>query len=365
MDASYVAAGRFKPSGKIMQVQKYGNGNVNDTYLVTLDSSSEDRFILQRINTRVFKQPALVMSNIRAVNDHSFKPPQRRFIESNRRFELPRVLLTRDGQDHWIDSDGSFWRALSFIRNARSYDIVSNEDHAQEVGFALGRFHGMISDLPVGRLADTLPGFHIAPLYLGHYDRIVAGRHPPRRPEIDRALRFVEERRDLAHVLEKAKTRGELFLRPIHGDPKVNNVMIDKDTGHAVSIVDLDTVKPGLIHYDIGDLLRSGCNPAGEETDRLETVHFEPDLCRAILRGYLGEAVEFLTVKDREYLYPAIRLIAFELGLRFLCDHLEGDVYFKVKHPGHNLVRALVQLKLTESIESKETEIRAIIRDMK
>jgi len=150
----------------------------------------------------------------------------------------------------------------------------------------------------------------------------------------------------------------------VHGDPKVNNVMIEESTGRAISLVDLDTVKPGLIHYDIGDCMRSGCNPLGEETEDWETVHFDPEIGAAILEGYLTQACNFLTAADHEYLYDSIRLLTLELGIRFFTDHLAGNVYFKVKHPKHNLQRALVQFKLTESIEAHEADIRSIIRNM-
>jgi Ser/Thr protein kinase RdoA (MazF antagonist) len=177
-------------------------------------------------------------------------------------------------------------------------------------------------------------------------------------------LKFVEERRDFCHTLERAREQGRLQLRPVHGDPKVNNVMIEETTGRALSLVDLDTVKPGLIHYDIGDCMRSGCNPLGEETERWEAVEFNPEIGAAILEGYLTQARRFLTVADYEYLYDAIRLLTFELGVRFFTDRLAGNVYFKVKHPEHNLQRALVQFKLTESIEAHETDIRQIIQKL-
>jgi Ser/Thr protein kinase RdoA (MazF antagonist) len=163
-------------------------------------------------------------------------------------------------------------------------------------------------------------------------------------------------------VLEQAREQGKLSLRPVHGDPKVNNVMIEKTTGRAISLVDLDTVKPGLIHYDIGDCMRSGCNPLGEETEQWEAVCFDPEIGAAILEGYLTQARNFLTEADYEYLYLSIRLLAFELGVRFFTDYLAGNVYFKVKHPQHNLQRALVQFKLTESIEAHEADIRHIIQ---
>jgi Ser/Thr protein kinase RdoA (MazF antagonist) len=175
----------------------------------------------------------------------------------------------------------------------------------------------------------------------------------------------VEARRSLVPVLERAKAQGKLTVRPTHGDPKVNNVLLDAITGQAVSLIDLDTVKPGLVHYDIGDCLRSGCNLLGEETDRWETVSFDLGVAHAILQGYLSQAREFLSSTDWDYLFDAIRLIAFELGLRFFTDYLAGNVYFKVNHSEHNLVRALVQFKLTESIESQEAALRTIIRELR
>jgi Ser/Thr protein kinase RdoA (MazF antagonist) len=358
-------AASFAPRGRVLDLREYGQGNVNDTFLVTLEAAEESDFILQRLNLRVFRRPELVMGNLCTVSEHVHRRLERAPLSPGRRWELPRVLLTNDGQDHVIDAGGSFWRALSFIDAARTFDTIQSLEHGQEVGSALGMFHNLLSDLPSDRLADTLPGFHLTPLYLAHYDEVLANRGAPRSPEVDYALKTVRQGRAWAHILEKAKARAKLCLRPIHGDPKVNNVMLDTATGRAVSLVDLDTVKPGLVHYDIGDCLRSGCNPLGEETEYWERVRFEPELCRAILKGYLSGARDFLTDPDYKYLYDAIRLLAFELGLRFFTDYLEGNVYFKARHPEHNLARALVQFKLTESIESQEAALRALLRDLR
>ncbi len=285
-------------------------------------------------------------------------------LSPRRRWEVPNVLVTRNGSDHWLGSDGSFWRAMSFI-DAASFDTIRDRDHAREVGYALGLFHALLSDLPAERLADTLEGFHVTPRYLQHYDEVLTTCGNDGSPYVEYCLQFVDERRAFAPVLENALAGGRLMLRVIHGDPKVNNIMMDTALGQAVGIIDLDTVKPGLVQYDIGDCLRSGCNPLGEETGAWETVRFDIDCCRAILEGYLPTARTFLTVDDFAYLYEAIRLIAFELGLRFFTDYLEGNVYFKVKGPGHNLARALVQFRLTRSIEEQETAIRAVIRDLR
>jgi len=358
------AAQQFTPQGQVLEVREYGQGNVHDTFLVTVSDAGAKHFILQRLNTRVFPRPELIMQNLRTFTAHMCGRLRREPLPRGRRWEVPAVLLNRDGGDHWLDPAGSFWRALSFIKDAQSFDTVRDLTHAREVGSALGRFHHLLCDLPPARLADTLPGFHLTPGYLQHYDGVLAKNPAKKSPEADFCLRFVAQRRTWAGVLEDAKAGGELPVRVIHGDPKVNNVLLDAATGRAVALVDLDTVKPGLVHYDLGDCLRSGCNPLGEETGDWETVRFDPETCRALLQGYLPLARDFLTAGDYDYLYDAVRLLPFELGLRFFTDYLEGNSYFKARHPEHNLARALVQFRLTESIESQESAIRGIIRDL-
>lgn len=353
-------AEQFARSHNITNIEAFGNGNINDTFLVSLDSPNQKHFVLQRINTQVFRQPQLVMQNMRVCTEHISDRVHHHPVE--RRWEVPRVLLTKDELDGFQAADGSFWRAISFIANSKSFDTLQNLEQAQEIGYALGMFHNLISDLSPEKLADTLEGFHITPLYLQQYDRVLAQASPSQSPKVNYCLQFVSDRKNWASILEDAKNQGKLPLRLMHGDPKINNVMFDLTTAKAVSIVDLDTVKPGLVHYDIGDCLRSGCNQAGEETEDWDSVCFDTDICRVILQGYLSVAT-FLTPNDRAYIYDAIRLITFELGLRFFTDYLAGNVYFKVKHPQHNLARAIVQFKLTESIESQETIIRAIAQD--
>jgi Ser/Thr protein kinase RdoA (MazF antagonist) len=366
----FAIAEQFTQWGRVREVNEYGHGNINDTFLVALDFSKTrfdtcPYFILQRINTRVFRQPELVLLNMRIITEHIRTRLQDAPPISARGWEVPHLLSTRDGKDYWIDSEGSFWRAMSFIDNAQSYDTIEDIERARKIGYAIGLFHNLLSDLSPDRLADTLEGFHITPRYLQHYEEVLSTHGAANSAEVNHCMRFVKERSAWAHVLENGKTKGRLNIRPIHGDPKVNNIMMDRATGDAVSIIDLDTVKPGLVHYDIGDCLRSGCNPLGEEVEGWERVHFEADCCQAILQGYLSTAREFLTDHDYDYLFDSIRLIAFELGLRFFTDYLEGNVYFKAIHPEHNLNRALVQFRLTESIESQEQSIRSIILDLK
>ena len=356
-------AEQFSHQGNITDIQSLGNGNINDTFLVSLDDLEQTRFVLQRINTNVFRHPQRVMKNMYILTEHVHAKLQNQL--QDRRWEIPRVILTKTGQDHWNTGDRDYWRAISFIEGSESFDIIADVFQAQEVGYALGMFHELISDLPSEQLTDTLEGFHITPLYLQQYEEILAQNTVKSSPEVDYGLNFVRDRAEWCSVLENAKKEGKLPLRLMHGDPKVNNVMFDRKTGKAVSVIDLDTVKPGLVHYDIGDCLRSGCNPMGEETQDWQTIYFDLELCRGILTGYLAIAKTFLIDNDYAFLFDAIRLISFELGLRFFTDHLAGNVYFKVKYPDHNLARALVQFKLTESIENQETQIRQLITDLR
>lgn len=359
-------ASQCQAAEAIKAIQPLGNGNVNETFLVQLNCKTRANFVLQRLNTAVFSQPELVMQNLLALSGHVDRKLGEGIPQLNgRRWELPRPLKWADGQQDWLEENGDFWRAISYIENAYCLEVLQDLQQAQEVGFGLGMFHLLISDLPATALADTLEGFHITPNYLAEYQQVLKHTQLTASAEAEWCVNFIEKRHSFAAVLEAAKARGELQLRPIHGDPKINNLMLDVESGQAIALIDLDTVKPGLVHYDIGDCLRSGCNPLGEETTNLGAVHFDLQLCEAILEGYLSVARGFLNEADHQYLYEAIRLIPFELGLRFFSDYLNGSVYFRSDFPTHNLQRALVQFKLTESIEVQEQEIRAILERLR
>ena len=356
-------AQKFSSQKQIGNIRAFGSGNINDTFLVSLEDAASEPFILQRINTKVFREPKAIMQNMRIYADHVCDRIHNSPLD--RRWDVPQILSTPQGQDYWQTEDGGFWRSISFISGSQSFDAIANTAQAREVGYALGTFHHLTSDLAPERLADTLEGFHITPRYLQQYEEVVAKNNIMRSPEVDYCLQFIRDRKDLAYILENAKASGKLPLRTMHGDPKVNNILFDKATQLAVSVIDLDTVKSGLVHYDIGDCLRSGCNPAGEEIEQWEDVRFETELCQEILRGYLSTARSFLTEHDYAYIYDAIRVITFELGLRFFTDYLAGNIYFHVKYPEHNLLRSLVQFRLVESIEAQKSVINKIIQDIK
>ena len=359
-------AGLFHPPEQITGISQLGSGNVNDTFLVTLNrSASRQAFVMQRLNTDVFDKPELVMRNLLRLGIHveqrlAQQPPEL----TGRRWEVPKVLPTLDADGHWVEHQGEFWRSITYIGAATTTDVIQDDIHARELGYGLGMFHHLISDLPTNELADTLENFHITPAYLADFDAVRADAAGEMTPRLQEALNFIENRRDGIDVLEQACARGELKRRPIHGDPKINNVMIDESTGHAVGLIDLDTVKPGLVHYDIGDCLRSCCNRLGEETREPENVRFDLGLCRSILQGYLAIGRSFLTPDDFRYLPDCIRLIPLELGLRFLTDHLEGDHYFRTDRADHNLDRALVQFALTRSIEQQWSALQDLVREL-
>jgi hypothetical protein len=356
------AAQQFDVKGRLVNVDIVGQGNVNDTYQAIFRAGgSVERIILQRINKNVFEHPDWIMSNMRYITDHVLEKLCNEPDDELREWGIPRIVTCK-GEDFMIDEDGNFWRSMSIIADASSYAKVRNSEHAYEVGIVLGCFHRTVSDLPSKKLHDTLPGFHVTPGYLEKYDETINGDYCKERmsstPDIQRLMNFVDKRRNKVNILQNALQQGELKTRIIHGDPKVDNIMIDNFTGYGIGIIDLDTVKPGLLHYDFGDALRSSCNPAGEDETDLDSVFFDIDLCSSFVEGYMEQATDFITAADRYYLYDAIHLITFELGLRFFQDYLAGDKYFKVRFEGHNINRAKVQFKLCESIEANEKAIR-------
>ena len=359
-------ANQFDVSGQLASIRPTGSGNVNDTYLAVFRTHfSEERIIVQRVNGHVFAQPEWIMENMSILTNHCHKQLQAEGESADRIWQLPRIVPCKNGQDYYIDDEGGYWRALTLIASASSYDIAQGEEHAYEVGVVLGQFHRLVSGMNPLSLRDTLPGFHVTPGYLEQYDAVSeterAKKVAAQSLEVRNQQRFVEERRELAFVLENALEAGELKSRLIHGDPKVSNIMIDDDTGKGTAIIDLDTVKPGLIHYDFGDALRSICNREGENSRNLANVVFDLDLCDAFVRGYMRFAGGFLTENDKKYFYDSVRLITFELGLRFFQDYLAGSVYFKTTSPEQNLERAMVQFRLCESIERREGQIRKIL----
>ena len=343
----------FPVPGALATIEKFGSGLINDTYLCTFRDNDEiRRYVLQRINVAVFKRPADVMENVEVVTRH---------IAARLRAEgvadpyavTPALIHARSGRSHHVDGSGSCWRVFHFIEDGMVFDQVKDVHHAHEIGRGLGRFQSLVADLAPSRLHDTIPGFHHTPRYLEEYDNAVMRDAGGRAAGAGAEREFVSRRRSLAPMLTEPMDSGQLPLRVVHNDPKVNNVMVRRDTGEALCMLDLDTVKPGIVHFDFGDCVRSVANPAGED-GHLDQVTFDLPLFQAVTRGYLSEASSFLTRKEVDLLPLSVRVITFELGLRFFTDYLSGDLYFKVAYPEHNLHRARVQFKLLERIEAAD-----------
>ena len=337
-------------TNSVTEISPLGNGLINDTFLITTASS---HFVLQRINRKVFPAPGQIMDNLIMLNRHLEQKSSAAV-----KLKIPAILKTTINQDFYQDEQGDYWRALGFIGNTESLETISNISQAQQAGFALGHFHRLVSDLDPLGLHDSLPGFHIAPDYLSHYHQVLTQAPRELVSESLYCAAFIAKFQHLTDDLETAKQQGLLPMRVIHGDPKLNNFLFDQHSKKIVSIIDLDTVKPGLVHYDIGDCLRSCCH-------RLESDEFDLDICAAILTSYLSEAGAFFSDYDYHYLYAAIQLIPFELGLRFYTDYLEGNRYFKVTDPKQNLQRATAQFQLCRSIMAQESAIKALIEQLK
>lgn len=358
---------QFQLDGEVEHVEKFGSGNINDTYRSILRQPSELAYIHQKISQAVFPWPDKVMENIVRVTTH-IREKMRQEHPSDRRTTLE-LIPTKEGHLWYIDSAGEYWRTMAFISNAVTYDTVQNLTHAYEAGKILGNFQKSVVDIPPEHLHDTLPGFHHTPVYYDQFLHTLETVHAnpaiaSRKQEPDSAelIKIIRGHESLVSLLMEPYQAGTLCDRVVHNDPKINNILLDEHTYQGVCIIDLDTVKSGLIHFDYGDCLRSAANPAGEEARDIRQVHFDVNIFEQITKGYLEEARAFLSEADIAYLIDSIKVIAFELGMRFFTDYLKGDVYFKVSEPKQNLNRAKVQLTLLKDIEAKETEIRRIMK---
>ena len=350
MQVIHAVASQFVAQQDIIDISVLGNGLINDTYLVRCSSHT---WVLQRLNRQVFPQPQLILANLQQLSRHLSNKPK-----SDVKLCLPALLPTLQQQSCYIDSQQECWRALSYIPNSFSKERLSSLADAEQIGWGLGQFHRLCSDLAVDNLSDTLPGFHITPEYYAQYQVALEGAIAVEKDaEYHYCCQLIAAQAEHLSILEAAKQCGELKTRIMHGDPKVNNFLFAQDTQQVISLIDLDTVKPGLIHYDLGDCLRSSCHNE-------QTHHFELEIGAVILQSYLQQVREFMTAADYEYLYPCMQLIPFELGLRFFTDYLQGNRYFKVSSPKQNLERAVSQFQLFQSIQQQRSQIEALIKTL-
>jgi hypothetical protein len=351
-----LVASRYQIHGAFQEAAPYGSGHINDTYCAVFDQAGTlVRYILQRINHNVFKNPVALMENIQRVTERLAGKGGR---DSSRR--VLTLLPTRTGDCCHRDEQGNYWRTYLFIEKARTYDAAESAKQAFQAAQAFGRFQKLLSDLPAPRLHDTIPDFHHTPKRFAALEKAIAedivNRAKLAKPDIEFALR----RKEMCGVLLDAN----LPERVTHNDTKFNNVMLDDTTGEGICVIDLDTVMPGLALYDFGDMVRTTTSPTKEDERDLSKVQMQFPMFEALARGYLSAAGEFLTPAEKRFLPFAGKLITFEIGIRFLTDFLAGDTYFKVHREGHNLDRWRTQLKLVESIERQEEAMNRLVESI-
>jgi len=355
-------AGQFAINGNFVSAARHGSGHINDTYKVNCDLAGQPvHFILQRINHTIFKDPAALMDNVQRVTAHLRAKLKAAGISDLTRHALT-VIPTHTGAPVLRDAAGQWWRMYHFVESARTFDKVETEQQVFEAARAFAQFQCLLADLPAPRLHDTIPNFHNAVMRLAAL-RDAIKQDPYKRVAGALAeIAFVEQRAAMCARLLDRHQRGELPERITHNDTKLNNVMLDEQTNAAVCVIDLDTVMPGLALYDFGDMVRTATAAALEDERDLTKVFSRPEMFAALARGYLSEA-KFLTAAEREELVFSGRLITLVIGIRFLTDHLLGDVYFKIHRPNHNLDRCRTQFKMVASLEALADAMEKIVKD--
>ncbi|MGA8086503.1 MAG: aminoglycoside phosphotransferase family protein [Terracidiphilus sp.] len=354
---SLVAIARgFEVQGRFRSAKPYGSGHIHDTYCVTFDDADrEEQIILQHMNTTIFKNPVAVMENIARVTDHL---RSRLAGEADVGRRVLQLVSTRDGAGWHVDAEDRYWRAYRFIEQARTFDSVSSPRQAFEAAKAFGEFQRLLADLPAPRLHESIPDFHNTAKRFSAFERAVAADAAGRCEAVQGEIAFAMARKTLAMALLGAG----LPERVTHNDTKLNNVLLDDETGEGICVIDLDTVMPGLAAYDFGDMVRTMTCPAAEDERDPSRVAMDFDLFDAVLRGFLDGAGSFLTAPERTSLIAGAKVIVFEQGIRFLADYLAGDTYYKVSRPEQNLDRCRTQFKLLESIEQQEDEMMCLLR---
>ena len=345
----------FCLDGSLRTSSPHGNGNVNDTFLLACEKEGQlKRYTLQRINHEVFKDPESLMENFSRVTKHL----QGKLSGEDHTRKALALVPTKDGRSFFRDSDGNYWRTTNYIDESESLEVPHHPKQAYEAAKAFGEFQANLSDLPGDPLKDTIPDFHNTRKRFEHFLEAVRANACNRAEGVGDLVEFARQRESLADAI-----RVEDFpTRVVHNDTKLNNVLLDKKSGKGLCVVDLDTVMPGCVLHDFGDLVRTAACSSAEDEKNLALVRFLPDIFEAIAEGYLNAAREFLEPSEIAGLPLAPKVITFELGIRFLTDYLEGDAYFKVKREGHNLDRTRAQFRLLASMEEHEEDIRAIIQ---
>ena len=353
---------QFAIPGVLSGCDEIKSGHINRTYRLnyTLPGGETRFYVLQRINDYVFKKPPEVMENVQLITEHLSRAMRERAIDPVNR--VLRLVPTVGGTVMVQDREGGCWRVYEFIHHAATVDRVEGPDQFREIGRAFGEFQSMLSDFPIERLHDTIPHFHDTRKRLGDFERSVQADVARRAAEVQADIGFIRSRGPAMCRIVDLIASGALPLRVTHNDTKINNVMLDVDTGKAVCVIDLDTVMPGSALYDFGDAIRYGACTAAEDETNLERVSLDIDLYAAFADGFISETASRLTPTELENLPLGAMVMTYENALRFLADYLDGDTYYRINYPRQNLDRARCQSKLLSDMESKQAEMYDIVR---
>ena len=351
----------FDVSGRFVSATSYGSGHINDTKLVVLNNGGkETNYILQRINTNVFKDPVALMNNFASVTSYLAKSISKAGGDPER--ETLNVIKTKEGKNYFVDEEGGFWRMLVFVTDSVSYDKVERPEQFYDSAVAFGNFQYQLREYPADTLDETIVNFHNTPDRLRQFREALSKDVCGRAASVAKEIEFVKAREEFAATLEKARAEGKLPLRVTHNDTKLNNILFDAKTGKTLCIVDLDTIMPGYSVNDFGDSIRFGATTALEDETDLSKVNFDISLYELYVKGFIEGAKGGLTETELELLPIGAIMMTFECGTRFLTDYLNGDTYFKISREGHNLDRARNQFKLVSDMEAKLDEMRAIVK---
>ena len=349
----------FNIDGKLISCERYGEGHINETYLAVIeDNGVKKDYILQKINSNLFKNVEALMNNIRLVTEFN----RARILEKggNPDRESLSLIYTKDKKAYYQNQDGYF-RVYKFITDAVAYQVVEKPEHFYQSAVAFGNFANLLAQFNATELYEVLPDFHNTVKRFNDFTNSLKADKFDRAKSVQKEIKFVLDRKDYCSKIVDLLKSGKMPTKVTHNDTKLNNVMLDVKTGEPVAVIDLDTIMPGSICYDFGDSIRFGCNPAAEDEKDLTKVNFDINLFEQYVKGYLLALGQSITPIEKENLAFGAILMTYECGMRFLADYLDGDIYFRVKRDGHNLDRARTQFKLIEDMEKAYSEMLKIV----
>ncbi|MDF1576321.1 MAG: aminoglycoside phosphotransferase family protein [Bacteroidales bacterium] len=355
-------AARFATEGSIAKVQAHGGGHINDTYRLVNRVDAAPDYLLQRVNHQVFKDVPLLMQNMVLVTDHVAARIRKDFPDEVERRSLT-IVPTTDGRSFFKDPEGNFWRVLRFIDNHLVFDSTTDPDIAYQGAHTFGAFTSMLNDLPAEKVGTVIPDFHNMKWRLTQLKESIRRDAAGRLKVVTEEIAYVESRAKMMLTIHELGKKGAIPLRVTHNDTKISNVLFDEER-KGLCVIDLDTIQPGYVTSDFGDGIRTLTNTGEEDDENLDRVTMDLDLFEAFASGFLDSTREILLETEKDALLYAGLLFPYMQAVRFLIDYLDGDSYYKVRHPEHNLVRTRAQLKLTRDGEDKMDKLREIIRKL-